>query len=174
MKIISKFKTFINSSFLVLTITSFVLFSQQLHAKGPSKTKIVYPLDFVDVKRVHFMINTLNNLVKHYQDNLIDYEISVVAYGPGVQYMLTSDKASGFKIMPYINHGGPTGNGTAGRLKALKQLAGDAIEFYVCGNTMKKKKVSKEMLFPYTKVTPAGVLKVIQLQQEGAAVIKIR
>lgn len=136
--------------------------------------KIVYPLDFPDVKRVHFMLNTLNNVVKHYQKNLTDYELNIVAYGPGVQYLLKSDKGSGFKIMPYIHHGGPTGKGTAGRFEGLRQLGGDNVKFYVCGNTMKKKNVTADMLVDYAKVTPAGVIKVIELQQEGASVVKIK
>ncbi len=136
--------------------------------------KVVYPLDFADVNRVHFMLNTLNNLIKYYQKNLTDYEISVVAYGPGVQYMLKSDEGCGFKIMPYCHHGGPAGNGTAGRLSSIKQLAGDNIHFYVCENTMKKKHVTKDMLVDYAEVTPGGVLKLIELQRDGAALVKIK
>ncbi|MDF1880549.1 hypothetical protein JHD50_04400, partial [Sulfurimonas sp. MAG313] len=97
--------------------------------------KVVYPLDFPDVKRVHFMLNTLNNLVKHYQKNLIDYEISIVVYGPGLQYAMHNFADTGFVGKPYLTHGGPVGNGTQGRIHALKQLAGDSLNIYLFKNT---------------------------------------
>ncbi|PHR54519.1 MAG: hypothetical protein COA44_12865 [Arcobacter sp.] len=141
---------------------------------GSDTVKVVYPLDFVDVKRVHFMLNTLNNLVKHYQKNLVDYEISIVAYGPGLQYVMKDFKGTGFTKKPYLTRGGPVGNGTQGRLSALKQLADDNLRIFVCENTMEKKNVKKEQLQPYTEVTPGGILKLIELQREGASYIKIR
>lgn len=136
--------------------------------------KVVYPLDFPDVKRVHFMLNTLNNLVKHYQKKLIDYEISIVAYGPGLQYVMKDFKGTGFTAKPYLQRGGPVGNGTQGRIDSLVQLAGDNLRIFVCENTMEKKNVKKEQLQPYTEMTPGGILKLIELQNEGAALIKIR
>jgi len=136
--------------------------------------KIVYPLDFPDVKRVHFMLNTLNNLVQHYQKNFVDYELSIVVYGPGLQYVMKDFKGTGFTSKPYLKHGGPVNNGTQGRIDSLLQLAGDNLRVFVCENTMKKKNVKKEQLQPYTEITPGGVLKLIELQGEGAALIKIR
>jgi len=160
---------------ILAAIAVVMMMTAPLAAQGESETvKVVYPLDFPDVKRVHFMLNTLNNLVKHYQKNLIDYEISIVAYGPGLQYVMKDFKGTGFAQMPYLSHGGPVGNGTQGRIAALKQLAGDNLNIFVCENTMEKKNVKKEQLQPYGEVTPGGVLKLIELQGEGAAYIKIQ
>jgi len=164
-----KFKTI-----LWAIIATVMMVSVPLYAQEDETVKVVYPLDFPDVKRVHFMLNTLNNLVKHYQKNLVDYELSIVAYGPGLQYLMKDFKKTGFCAKPYLTKGGPVGNGTNGRLAALKQLAGDNLTFYVCENTMKKKNVTKEQLKDYVEVTPGGVLKIIELQQEGAALIKIK
>lgn len=136
--------------------------------------QIVYPLDFPDVKRVHFMLNTLNNLVKHYQKNFIEYEINVVAYGPGLQYTMQGFENTGFVGKPYLTKGGPTGKGTHGRFAALKALAADNLNVYVCENTMAKKNIKNEQLLPYAKVTPGGVLKLIELQYKGAALVKIK
>ncbi len=167
---------FKSAQYLATLLVAVMLFVGQtpLKASDDDVIKVVYPLYFPDVKRVHFMLNTLNNLVKHYQENLIDYEIHVVAYGPGLQYLMKSDKGSGFVLKPYIYNGGPAGNGTAGRLASLKQLAGDNIIFSVCKNTMKKKSVTDDMLVDYAVTTPAGVIKVIDLQREGAALVKIQ
>lgn len=143
-------------------------------ADNDSRVKVVYPLDFPDIKRVHFMLNTLNNLVKHYQSTMTEFEINVVAYGPGLQYVMKNFKGTGFAEKPYIKHGGPVGNGSSGRFAALESLGGDSFKVYACENTMTKKKVTKAHLNDYVKVTPGGVLKIIELQREGAALIKIR
>jgi len=134
--------------------------------------KVVYPLDFADVKRVHFMLNTLNNVIKVYQKNFTEFDFSIVFYGPGLQYAMKDFKGTAYKEKPYIKHGGPTGKGTLGRMRALKQLAGDSLHFYVCGNTMKMKKVKKEQMFSFSEVTPTGIIKVIDLVRDGAVVIK--
>ncbi|PHS59199.1 MAG: hypothetical protein COB17_01365 [Sulfurimonas sp.] len=160
---------------LIAVISVVMLMVASVNAKENTEpVKVVYPLDFPDVKRVHFMLNTLNNLVKYYQKNFIDYEVSIVVYGPGLQYAMHNFKDTGFVGKPYLRHGGPTGNGTQGRIHALKQLAGDNLRFFVCENTMKKKNVKKEQLHPFAEVTEGGVLKLIELQNEGAALIKIK
>ncbi len=161
---------------IVLTvITVLMMLAVPVSAdENKDPVKVIYPLDFPDVKRVHFMLNTLNNLVKHYQKNLIDYEISIVVYGPGLQYVMKDFKGTGFVDMPYLHKGGPVDNGTQGRMDTLIQLAGDNLRVFVCENTMEKKNVKKEQLQAYSELTPGGVLKLIELQGEGAALIKIR
>lgn len=136
--------------------------------------KVVYAFDFPDIKRTHFMLNTLNNLVKHYQKTMTDYELSIVMYGPSLQYAMKDFKGTGFAAKLYLHHGGPTGKGAQGRLETLKQLAGDNMTIYVCKNTMKKKNVKANQLVDYAETTPGGILKLIELQRDGAAYIKIK
>jgi len=136
--------------------------------------KVVYQCDFDDPKRVHQMLNTLNNAVKYYNKHLIDYEIDVVALGPCLQYVMKDFKGTGFTKKPYLDHGGPTGAGTSSRISSLKQLAGDNMKIFACHNTMNKKHVKPEQISDYAKVTPAGVIKIIDLQREGYAYIKIK
>jgi len=161
---------------LLVVIATLMMTVGSVNAKENNSEviKVVYPLDFPDIKRVHFMLNTLNNLVKYYQKNFIDYELSLVLYGPGLQYAMKDFKGTGFVGKPYLTHGGPTGKGAQGRLVALKQLAGDNLKMFVCGNTMKKKNVKANQLLPFAEITPGGILKLIELQREGAAYIKIK
>ena len=136
--------------------------------------KIVYQCDFPDINRVHLMLNTINNAASYFDKHLIPYEINVVALGPCLQYMMKDFKKTGFVKMPYCNHGGPTGAGTVSRFKALKQLGGDNINFFACNNTMKKKNVKAAQLQDFVKVTPAGIIKIVELQKKGNAYIKIK
>lgn len=142
-------------------------------AKEKKVTKIVYQCDFPDVKRVHLMLNTLNNAVKHYQSTLEEYEINVVALGPCLQYVMKDFKGTEFEKKRYIDHGGPEKNGTSGRMKSLLLKAGKHMKIFACQNTMKKKNVKKEQIEDYAELTPAGIIKIIDLQREGASYIKI-
>ena len=144
------------------------------HSKKDDTVKVVYQCDFADPKRVHLMLNTLNNAVKYYQKKMIDYKIDVVALGPCLQYFMKNFKGTGFAKKPYLNHGGPIGKGTTSRFKSLKLLADDNIELYACQNTMEKKKVKPAQILDDVELTPAGIIKIIDLQREGYSYIKIR
>jgi len=136
--------------------------------------KIVYQCDFAKPKRIHLMLNTLNNVIKYYNKNLTQFDIRVVALGPCLQYVMKDFEDTGFANMPYCSHGGPTGKGTNSRFKNLKQLGGDDITFYACQNTMKKKHVKANQIKDYVKLTAAGIIKIIDLERKGYAYIKIK
>lgn len=135
--------------------------------------KVVYQCDFSNPKRVHLMLNTINNAVEFYNKNFISYEIDIVALGPCLQYMMKNFKKTDFEEKPYITHGGPTEAGTRGRLKSLQLTGGDSIKFYACKNTMDNKHVKEDQIEDFAKLTPAGIVKIIDLQQKGYAYIKI-
>jgi len=160
-------------AFLAIVITPSFAHDNE-NANDDETVKVVYQCDFADPKRVHLMLNTLNNAVKYYQKKMIDYEIDIVALGPCLQYVMKDFKDTGFVRKPYINHGGPTGAGTASRIKGLKQLGGDNIKMFACHNTMDKKHVKAAQIADYVEVTPAGIIKTIDLQRKGYAYIKIK
>ncbi|WP_309498856.1 DsrE family protein [Sulfurovum sp.] len=135
--------------------------------------KIVYQCDFADAQRVHLMLNTLNNLVKHYQSTLTEYEINVVALGPCLQFVMKDFAGTGFEKKPYLDHGGPAGNGTTGRIKSLLMTAGDDMKIIGCENTMKEKNVKAEQIEDFVELVPAGIVKIIDLEREDYAYIKI-
>ncbi len=136
--------------------------------------KIVYQCDFPDAKRIHLMLNTLNNVVKHYQKTLEDYELDVVALGPCLQYVMKDFKGTGFAQKKYIHKGGPASNGTMGRFKNLMLTAGDNMNIYACQNTMRKKHVDTKQIADYAQLTPSGIIKIVDLERDGFAYIKIK
>lgn len=164
----------LKKNILAVTTLLMMTFVPTMAQENETKTaKIVYQCDFPDVKRVHLMLNTLNNAVKHYQSTLEDYEINVVALGPCLQYIMKDYKGTGFVKKPYIDHGGPVGNGTMGRLKSLVLTAGDNLKIIACRNTMKKKNVKDEQMEDFVEFTPGGIIKIVELQNDGYAYIKI-
>lgn len=143
-------------------------------SKKDDTVKVVYQCDFANPKRIHLMLNTLNNAVKYYNKKLIDYEIDIVAFGPCLQYFMKDFKGTGFSRKPYLTHGGPTKHGTTSRFKNLYQLGDGNVKMYACHNTMDKKHVQPKQIADDVEITPAGVIKIIDLQREGYAYMKIK
>ncbi|GIT99189.1 DsrE family protein [Sulfurovum sp. TSL1] len=135
--------------------------------------KIVYQCDFPDITRIHMMLTTLDNIVNHYQSRSEAYEIDLVAFGPCLQYVIKDFKGTEFEKKPYIDRGGPEKNGTTGRIRNLLMKAGNHMKIIACQNTMKKKNVRIEQMEDYVELTPSGIIKIIDLQGEGYAYVKI-
>ncbi|MCJ7764756.1 MAG: DsrE family protein [Thiovulaceae bacterium] len=152
---------------LVLSLMTLFIFFIPLHAEdmADETVKIVYQCDFQEPKRVNLMLSTINNLVSEYQQNLIDYEIDVVALGPCLQYMMKDFKSTDFKKLPNLEK-------TQVRFRSL--VSGrDNIRLYACENTMKMKKVKPEQILDIAHVTSSGVGKIVHDQLNGYAYIKI-
>lgn len=157
--------------FTVLTVAVFPLAASE---KDDDVVKVVYQCDFPEADRIHLMLNTINNAVEYYNKNFIQYEVDIVALGPCLQYVMKDFNNTGFEEKPYIAQGGPTGAGTRSRLKALQLDGGEKIKLYACKNTMEKNHVADNQIEDYVTITPAGVIKIIDLQRSGYAYIKIR
>ena len=96
-------------------------------------------------------LNNAANVQKHYgTDNVI---IEIVAYGPGLS-LLT-------KKNPYS--------------KRVESMAISEIRFKACNNTIKavtRKKGKKPVLTPGVKITPSGVVRLMELQEQGYSYIR--
>lgn len=159
---------------LTLLLMMVTLSFSQTNKNMDETVKVVYQCDFANPKRIHLMLNTLNNAVKYYNKKLIDYEIDIVAFGPCLQYFMKDFKGTGFSRKPYLTHGGPTKHGTTSRFKNLYQLGDGNVKMYACHNTMDKKHVEPKQIADDVEITPAGVIKIIDLQREGYAYMKIK
>jgi intracellular sulfur oxidation DsrE/DsrF family protein len=118
-------------------------------AKAPHKIVIQVSTD--EPRTQQIALNNAVNLQKSLgQDNVV---IEIVAYGPGLG-MLTSTSAQG---------------------KRISSLAMQDIQFSACGNTMKgveKKTGKKPVLLDGVKVVDAGVLRIMELQEQGYAYVR--
>ena len=122
-----------------------VFFTASVFA-APQVHKVVIQVSTGDAKVQGMALNNAVNLQKHYGvDNI---KIEIVAYGPGLS-LLT--KASKMKVR-------------------VESLAVQDIHFNACGNTIKKitkKKGKKPVLSKGVTVTPSGVARIIELQEQG-------
>jgi intracellular sulfur oxidation DsrE/DsrF family protein len=137
--------------FLLLMLSSMLMFSAQLSADSHTKNKLVIQVSTDDPRTQKIALNNAVNMQKLYGiDNIT---IEIVAYGPGLGLLTTK----------------------SGQADRVTSLAMQDITFSACGNTMKKvaKKSGKmpELLEGVGQVT-AGVARIMELQQQGYAYIR--
>lgn len=116
-----------------------------------AKHKLVIQVSTDDVRTQNIALNNATNLQKALGD---DIEIEIVAYGPGLSMLAPKSPAS--KRVPNL---------------AVYQN----ITFSACGNTMKKisKNTGKDVtLVEGVKVVPTGVLRIMELQEQGWTYIR--
>jgi len=121
--------------------------------KGGENHKLVLHLNRTDKGSVNMTINNAKNVTKYYDVGNVDIEI--VAYGPGIEILKKDSKV-------------------ADRLRGLHALGN--IRFGVCKNTMNRMKLTEadqlQDSFVREGIVPSGVVRLIELQEQGWRYIK--
>lgn len=141
----------INHSLMALLLFFGLFTGQTLLAAEGAPHKVVIQVSTDDPRTQTIALNNAVNLQKALgQDNV---QIEIIAYGPGLG-MLTSNSKEGQRIT---------------------SLAMQDIQFSACGNTMKgiEKKTGKmPALLEGVTVVEAGVLRLMELQEQGYAYVR--
>lgn len=131
-----------------ICVTMALMFSSVVSAE---QQKVVIQVSSDDPATQRLAINNAVNIQNGLgMDNVV---VELVAYGPGLS-LLTSKSTQADRV---------------------SSLAMQDIVFSACGNTMKaveKKTGNKPQLIEGVKVVPAGVLRIMELQQQGYAYIR--
>jgi len=129
--------------------------------------KMVYHCDFNDDDRYNLMLSNIRYSVDYYNDNLMDYDIRVVANSECIRYLF-KDKVKS-KVKPL------TSATKALKINIKAKALNYDIGFYVCGNTLDAFKINKKDLEPFVHIVPSGVVEVVKLQQkENFGYVKVR
>jgi len=141
----------------VVTLGIMILLTQMVAAGGATMSddgpahKLVIQVSSADEVTQKIALNNAVNMQKALgQDNI---SIEVVAYGPGLSLM--TDKST--------------------QSQRVASLAMQDITFSACGNTMNKvakKSGSMPVLIDGVQVVPAGVMRIMELQEQGYAYIR--
>lgn len=134
---------------LLLAMTAGV--SGMATAGDDAKRKIVIQVSTDDPRTQKIALNNAVNVQKAL--GIDNVEVEIVAYGPGLSLLTKANKQAG----------------------RVASLAMQDIKFSACGNTMKKitkKKGKAPVLVEGVKVVPAGVLRIMELQEQGYAYLR--
>ena len=105
---------------------------------------------------MNLALNNAVNVVQHYSSAGEEVEIEIVAYGPGL-HMLRDDTSP-----------------VKARVKSISESM-PSVAFTACGNTsdaMKKAEGKDIPLLSQAKVVPAGVVRLMELQEKGWSYVK--
>lgn len=114
--------------------------------------KIVFQISSANPATQHLVLNNAVNIKKHWGD---DVKVVVVAYGPGLTLFIPHKKNK--------------------EAKRVASLAESGITFDACHNTMmamKKKTGHLPKLIKGVKVVPAGVGRIVELEEKGYSYIR--
>lgn len=121
-------------------------------AKPPAavaaKNKLIIQVSDADPKKWSLALNNAKNVQQDLGRDQVDIEI--VAYGPGLA-MLKLDSEVGGRVTEAI---------------------GDGVKMVACENTMTNQKVSREDMLPKIGYVKAGVVEIMQKQQQGYAYLR--
>ena len=116
--------------------------------EGPARTRVVVQVSDADPVRWNLALNNVRNL----QDELgaANVAIEIVAYGPGIA-MLKFDAPTNSRVSEAIKNG---------------------VAVQACENTMRNQKLVRADMHPNVTYVPAGVVQIIQRQQQGWAYLR--
>ena len=138
--------------------------------RADDEPKVVYHADFSDPRRFSAMLTSINNMVTHYQNELVDYDVRIVFVAHGIRF-LTDDSLSGTPFEEDAEMAERREN-NASRLNALRTVQGVKLE--LCDITRSQIGLAEDKLYEGVSMVPSGVVRIAELQQsEGFAYIKI-
>ena len=133
------------------------------------EVKVVYHADFADPRRFSAMLTSVNNMVTHYQNELIEYDVRIVFVAHGIRF-LSDDKLTGTPFEEDAAMAERREN-NAGRLMALQNV--QEVKLELCEITRSQVGLAKDKLYEGVILVPSGVVQVAKLQSEGFAYLKI-
>lgn len=151
----------------VVLASFFVLFATSVFA---APAKVVYHVDFNDVTRYSATLTSVNNLLTAYENDLRDYEVTIVFVGHGIRFV-TDDPLKG---TPYVTNADLDKRRAElkGRLEALVKVRG--VKAFLCDKTRDEISLDKAKVYDFIALTPSGVATIADLQMQGAAYLKIQ
>jgi len=114
----------------------------------PPRAKVVLQVSDADPGKWNLALNNAKNLQADLGAGNVDVEI--VAYGPGIG-MLKADSTVGNRI---------------------DEALGAGVKVVACENTMRGQKLTHADMLPKVGYVPAGVVEIMQRQQQGWAYIR--
>jgi intracellular sulfur oxidation DsrE/DsrF family protein len=131
--------------------------------------KVVYHADFADPRRFSAMLTSINNMVTAYKNDLIDYDIRIVFVAHGIRF--TSDDK--LEDTPFAEDAAlaERRDNLKGRLLSLHKVHGVALE--LCDITRSQIRLPREALYEGITLVSSGVVRIVELQRDNYAYIKI-
>jgi len=131
--------------------------------------RVVYHADFSDPRRFSAMLTSINNMVVHYNNEFIEYDVRIVFVSHGIRF-LTENKLDKTPFSADAALEERRAN-LKGRLGSLNSVHNVRLE--LCDITRSQVDLSKDALYESVELVPSGVVRIAELQRQGFSYIKI-
>jgi len=138
-----------------VAITALVVTDASKRASATTN-KVAIQVDQNDKAVMDLALNNAKNVIDHYKSKGESVDVEIVAFGPGL-HMLRADTSP---VKERI---------------AVMSLENANVTFTACGNTQTNQSKAENkpvILISEAKVTPSGVVRLMELQQQGYAYIR--
>ncbi|MCP4077378.1 MAG: hypothetical protein GY744_14495 [Gammaproteobacteria bacterium] len=149
---------------VTLLIAFAMVLSGTALAGAYGKQKVVYHINYDNPKQQAGALRNIQNHINAVGKQNLDFK--VVMHGKGLSLLLEPDAAADTRLK--------LGNATEKQQNTVSNLKDQGVEFSVCANTLKGKKIDLEDLYDVSKadIVPSGVAELSMLQQKGYTYIK--
>lgn len=131
-------------------------------------SRVVYHVDFGDPRRFSAMLTSIHNMVTHYNNDFVEYDVRVVFNAHGIRF-LTDDPLTDTPFAADAELKERREN-LKGRLGSLVDIYGVKLE--LCNITRQEVKLPEKAVYEGVDLTPSGVVRIAELQQQGFAYLK--
>ncbi len=131
--------------------------------------KVVYHADFADPRRFSAMLTSINNMVSHYESNLLEYDVRIVFVAHGIRFVTGNP----LKDTPFAEDKelAERRKNLHGRLNTLRDVYGVKLE--LCNITRRGIGLPEDDLYDGIELVESGVVRIAQLQRDGFSYLKI-
>lgn len=152
-----------------LLLLILMVFVPTANAQDDGIARVVYHADFADPRRFSAMLTSINNMVIHYNNELMDYDVRIVFIAHGIRFVTDGKlKDTAFVADPKLEQ---RRENLKGRLLSLNKV--HDVQLELCDITRSQIGLGQEKVYPGVKAVPSGVVQIADLQQQGFAYIKI-
>jgi intracellular sulfur oxidation DsrE/DsrF family protein len=139
------------------------------HSEEDGVVRVVYHADFSDPRRFSAMLTSINNMLTHYNNELIEHDVRIVFVAHGIRFVTDDALAkTPFAADAELNE---RRENLKGRLLSLHEVHDVKLE--LCDITRSETGLAMEKLYEAVDSTPSGVVRIAELQRKGYAYIKI-
>jgi len=142
---------------LLLALAVGLLAAHGVDAEATKPHRVVIQVDQNDPEVMNLALNNAKNVIEYYRGKNEDAQVEIVAYGPGL-HMLRDDTSP-----------------VKARIKEMTGSFPSKLAFAACNNTkqgMEKREGHAIAIIPQATIVPAGVVRIMQLEEEGYSYVK--
>ncbi|MFW5454893.1 DsrE family protein [Thioalkalivibrio sulfidiphilus] len=156
------------AALLVITVCLWAWPLGEARAFG-AEAKVVYHVDFADPGRVSAMITNISNMATHYDSQLRDYDIRIVFLSHGVRFVTDEDlEGTPFAADAELKE---RRENLRGRLMGL--VNGHGVKLELCDLTRQAINLDADKLYDSVELVSSGVVRIVELQDEGFRYLKV-